>query len=466
MPLDQITAWDRSAATHICSRAQLGFTRQDVDRALEMEPQEAVRHLIDGAPDTDLFPPPPLVAGDSEINRIREEMFRVRKDKEARQKLSKQLRGLERGATQDLRAWWLQRMRYSPWPLRESMTLLWHGHFTSGIRKVKSSQMMWWQNETFREYGLGPFHELAKASCREPAMARYLDLSGSSKKKPNENLARELMELFLLGEGNYSEEDVMELARALTGFRLRPLTGELAFQGKRHDAGNKLLLGEEGTFDLDGAIDVVLKQDQCSRHVAGVIWRFFSGKPADTALKESLGNAFRDSGLHTGQFLQRMLLSKEFHSDAVRGSRFKSPVDWMVGTATTLNVPLNGTSREQATLRNLGQELLEPPNVKGWPGGRSWITASTLLLRNNVVHDLFLNPSDLDSEKLALLCPKALRSNPRAAVTYLIESIAPQGNLEPEPMQAFAKDQPSPLEDDAIRDLVHLALTQPTYQLA
>lgn len=463
--LDPIRVWSRDDAVHLCARACPGFTSEYVQAALDDGPQKTVDSLLSGEPDADIFPPPDFISNPDVLGQLQKELRATAKKSAERGEVLMKIQRLNRRALGDLQSWWIQRLRYSTWPFREMVVLFWHGHFTSGFQKVREARMMWWQNETFREYGMGSFRELTRLACREPAMAKYLDMANSSAKNPNENLARELMELFALGEGNYSEEDIKELARALTGYQIHRATGRLQFVAGRYDGGEKRFLGNAGRFGLDEAVAVVTDHSACADHVASRLWQFFAGSPPDPELRKQLGSAYRATGMETGPFLRTLLLSRAFYDDSLKGNQIKSPVQWMVGTSIALGTPLSGTDRERQMLKSLGQELFEPPNVKGWEGGKSWISANTLVARNNSVRQLFLSPKCLPDGALERLCPSAGRGDASAMAAALVEKLAPQSPVSPTPIADFISKRGVPASPATVRDAIHLLLTQPAYQL-
>lgn len=282
----------------------------------------------------------------------------------------------------ELKAWWLSQMMNNTSPLQERMTLFWANHFTSSLKKVKWAPAMLTQNLMLREHALGSFDTLLRSLLRDPAMLLYLDNANSRKQAPNENLARELMELFTLGEGNYSESDVREMARALTGASVSRQTGEYKFRRWFHDAGEKTLLGETADFAPDDIADVLLRQPSLPYFIAQKVWQFMVGTPLNTDTHESLALSFRQSGFDISSLLRDILLHDAFWQSA--GTQIKSPVNLLVGSFKLFDISLPGKKRGIQALMAMQQNLFDPPNVKGWPGGNAWYTGVNLPVRERI----------------------------------------------------------------------------------
>jgi hypothetical protein len=272
-------------------------------------------------------------------------------------------------------------------PLQERMVLFWHGYFTSSFKDVKSSQALIEQNELLRRHALGSFRDLLRGIVHDAAMLEYLDNNQNRKASPNENFARELMELFTLGEGHYTEQDVKEAARALTGWTRRPPGPDgmvqAEFRPGQHDRGMKTLLGVTGKLDADDVVKILLDQPACSRWVAGKLLAHFEGRAASDARLERYAELLRDSDWQIAPVLRALFLDPEFYSDEVRGTRIAGPIDYLVGNCRRLGMEPPGQLLWLAA-GQIGQRLFDPPNVKGWEGGPAWITTSTLLTRGNL----------------------------------------------------------------------------------
>lgn len=273
-----------------------------------------------------------------------------------------------------VQAWWVHRMLGTRVPLREKLALFWHGHFATSYMKVEDTYLMHRQLATLREHGAGNFRDLVLAVARDPAMLVYLDGESSEKEHPNENFARELMELFTCGIGHYREQDVLEAARAFTGWHRDG--SQFAFNADEHDAGRKQFLGVSGRFDGTDIIDVLMQQPATSRFIAHKLLKFFaSPDPAADVLDEAAAVLDRTQ-MNVKWFLRELLLSEYFFSKACYRRRITSPAEYVVGTVRTLGVRISGEQLKNA-MPGMGQELLAPPNVKGWDGQRKWINSGT-----------------------------------------------------------------------------------------
>jgi uncharacterized protein (DUF1800 family) len=303
----------------------------------------------------------------------------------------------ERGT--ELRSWWLTEMLATSSPLTERMTLFWHNHFVSSGQKVKSHKLMYRQNLLLRRHALGNFAELLHAVSKDPAMIVYLDSATNRRGQPNENFAREVMELFTLGEGHYTGEDVREAARAFTGWSIEPETGEYRWRPFAHDAGTKTVLGRSGDFDGDAVLDILLEQPAAAEFVVSKLWREFVSPQPDEREVRRIAARFRASGYEIRVALRELLLSRAFWAPENRAALVKSPVDLVVGTLHELEMQVGDPLPFTLVLRQLGQDLFAPPNVKGWPGGDAWINSTTLLARKQFLERLLRadRPGDADA---------------------------------------------------------------------
>jgi uncharacterized protein (DUF1800 family) len=288
-----------------------------------------------------------------------------------------------------LRAWWVREMLTTPSPLTERMTLFWHNHFTSAQDKVQYPQQMAQQNMLLRRDALGNFGELLHDVAKDPAMLQYLDGASNRKGRPNENFAREVMELFTLGEGHYSQRDVAEAARAYTGWSLDPDTQTYVWRANQHDDGEKTVLGQTGPFEGDQVLDILLEQPETATFVTTKLWREFVSDTPDSARIAPIASQFRASHYEIKVALRGLFLSDAFWDDANRGVLVKSPAEFVIGTLRGFDVSYDNTGAFAAQIRALGENLFYPPNVKGWPGGTTWINSSTLLARKQFVEQLF-----------------------------------------------------------------------------
>jgi uncharacterized protein (DUF1800 family) len=277
--------------------------------------------------------------------------------------------------------WWLDRMVTTTAPLTERLAWFWHGHFATSEQKVRSPQLMLRQNETFRQQGLGDFTTLARSLIVDPAMLLWLDGQQNTVRAPNENLARESMELFLLGIGHYTEDDVRAAARALTGWTVDRTTGTARLASRRHDSGTKTILGADQNFDADSFVDLVLSQPASPRFVAGRLWfRLVSATPPPSDVLDRLVAGYGPTRSIHG--LLTALVAEPSFLDSAR-TLVKQPVEWLVGLLRALGMRPNLLPGKVllAGLRALGQLPFEPPNVGGWPADTAWLTTSAALTR-------------------------------------------------------------------------------------
>ncbi len=286
-----------------------------------------------------------------------------------------------------VRNWWVYRMAHSQRPLEEKMTLFWHGHFATANYKVDNPRWMWQQNQLFRAHALGNFRTLLQGVSRDPAMLAWLDNGDNKKGRPNENYGRELQELFTLGiGGGYTETDVKEAARAFTGWRYNRDASAFEFDPNSHDDGVKTFLGETGNFNGDDIIDILVRQPATARFLCTKLFKFFvhdDPTPQDIA---PFTQVYFGSGYDIRATVGAMLKSPAFYSDQAVYAKIKSPTEYVVTALRTLDVPLaaaNSAASVSGALRAMGQDLFNPPNVKGWPEGQAWMNTMTLLTRIN-----------------------------------------------------------------------------------
>jgi uncharacterized protein (DUF1800 family) len=301
---------------------------------------------------------------------------------------------VEAGDLYRLQAAWFYRFLFSPDPLGEKLTLLWHDHFATANGEVRNVVLMQRQNATFRKHARGKFGDLAEASVREPALLLFLDANTNRKGHPNENLARELMELFTLGVGNYSEKDVKEAARALTGWTVD--RERFVETPPLHDDGAKTILGKTGKWNGSDLMKILLKQPATAERIATKLCRlFFRDGGVSQEERKALAAGLREHGLDIAWAVGVIMKSKAFFADANLGGRVLSPVEFVTGAARALEMfdPSPSTLALADWAAQMGQELFEPPNVGGWPGGRAWIHTSSLIKRANYAAALIAGSS-------------------------------------------------------------------------
>lgn len=313
--------------------------------------------------------------------------------------------GLQRMS--QLQGHWYRRLLITRHPLQHRMLLFWHDHFATNSTKVRLAQAMSQHMETLYENSLGSFRDLIGAVSKDPAMIIWLDQQDNTKASPNENFAREVMELFTLGVDNgYTEEDIQEAARAFTGWTYAQRRGRgnrstgFNFDQANHDAGSKTLFGKVGNFDGDDVLDMLCAKPGTARHLTEKVWEYFAYEKPEAKVIDRISEEFRDSGLKIKTLLRSVMLAEEFYSDRALGTRVKSPVDFCVGTARAIGVqrleradaarPVAFGSLMKVATRDMGMELLSPPDVAGWPHGRAWISSATMTKRIAWANLLFL----------------------------------------------------------------------------
>ncbi len=378
-------AWDSAKARHLLARAGFGGTPQEVEKLRALGADRAVASLVEYARQPALDLPPPAPPGPPEAVNLSKLSF------EERQKVQQARRREQQQHIARVRQWWAERMLKSPRPLEEKLTLFWHGHFASEYRTVQNGRAMLAQNELFRTHAAGNFGKLLHAVVHDPAMLRYLDNNRNARGRPNENLAREIMELFTMGvDQGYTEADIKEGARALTGHTFDPRTWEYRYNARAHDGGAKTIFGQTGKFDGDQFVDLILEQPATARFIAKKLFVFFVHDDPAPAVIDRLAVVLRANDYELAPMLTELFRSEEFYSTRSLGTQIKSPVQLAVGTARALGVRDIEPQFVVTAAQSLGQELFGPPNVKGWDGGRAWVNSNTVVARANFPA-LFLN---------------------------------------------------------------------------
>jgi len=401
--------WNAVRAAHLLERAGFGGTPEDVARLAAMSPQQAVDSLVDyeHIPDTAAQPfeesgiwdrgmdPFPTSRADAvrqardRGNALGVSVLPDGTQRRLQPVVDKFFYGLRANAieTQRLGVWWANRMLTTTHPLEEKLTLFWHGHFATGDAKVRDYRMMLRQNQMLRRNAEGTLRALLVGILQDPAMLVYLDNGENVKAHPNENFGRELLELFTMGVGHYTERDVREAARAFTGWTNDVL--DFRFDRAEHDFGDKTFLGRTGALDGTDIIDTILQQDATGEFVAAKIYRYFVRDDIAPAVKSEFGRSFKASGYQIKPLLKRIFLSKDFYSERSVSTQIKSPVVLVISTYKKIGLRELPTIPDFGRLTSaLGQTLLDPPNVAGWAGGRTWITPATLMQRGNLFRDV------------------------------------------------------------------------------
>lgn len=346
-----------------------------------------------------------------------------------------------------LRNWWVEEMLVTDQPLVERMVLFWHNHFTTGLQKVRLVPAVYRQNVLFRRHALGNFATLLREVARDPAMLIYLDGARNRASQPNENFARELLELFTLGEGHYAEADIKAAARAFTGWSLDRESGGFRFYPALHDNNDKTFLGRTGNFDGGDILDIILAQPRTAEFVVAKLWREFVSLRRDEAEIRRLAGVLRDAKYEMRPLLKAMFGAPAFRDSANRGTLIKSPVELMVGTVRLLGLPVPEKTRLVRGMQAMGQLPLSPPNVKGWPGGEDWITTNRLLMRQQILR-------------------RIVEATSVASADDGPDSMMPGGMMKPgrraERREQMAPEPPRPVEGRSLRDAGMSARLGPT----
>ena len=346
--------WDYSAAAHLARRLTFGSPRKLVQKILELGPRAAPTALLADRDET----PEMLAVADSQ-RRI--------------------------GSTESVQTWWAHRMLRGNSPARDKLALFWHDHFATSDTKVRDARLMMDQVRIFLRLGPGSFHALLKAMAKDPAMLIWLDGNSNRRGEPNENFARELMELFSLGVGNYTEEDIKEAARAFTGWHVKDR--RFWFNQRAHDTGAKTIFGINGNFDGNDVIRACLEKRVCAEFIAEKLFNYYLGTPVSGELRKALGELYLASAHNIGSLVEKLVSSREFYAAHARRSILSSPVDFTIGTLRTLDAAA-GAERLPVEMSRMGMDILRPPSVKGWQKGKAWLNSNTLLSRYRFANTL------------------------------------------------------------------------------
>lgn len=358
--------WDSRLAGHLLRRTMFGPRPDEIATAAGSTPAQIMDQLLSDASLPD--PPDPWVteAPFTSPTPEQQQLYQTRMNA--------------------LRFWWINLMLTQRVSLRERMVLFWHNHFSTEAQVVQVPQFVYIQNQTLRKHALGNVKDLVKAITRDPAMLIYLDGRLNRVGSPNENYGRELMELFTLGVNNYTEKDVSEAARALTGWGISGLQAVL--NQRRFDTGTKTILGRTGAFNDTDVVDILFDQWQTAMFICRKLYRTFVYQEPDEAVVSEMADTLRESKYEIRPVLRKLLLSGHFFDETTRGSLIKSPIDMVVGAARMLNISRVSPVYLAGFAGLLDQTLLDPPNVAGWPGYRSWVSTTTLPNRHVFVDEL------------------------------------------------------------------------------
>ena len=400
--------WNYDRAAHLLERAGFGGTPHDIEILASMSPREAVRRLVyfeaetnshlqafehSGIHDPGLEPFPPSRPATTDLAKETGEALGIKVKPTGNRRLqpvvNKFFYWLRASVLETNRVayWWANRMVASNNPLQEKMALFWHGHYAVNETKVRDYRKLLMELELFHERGTGNYRDLMVAVAQDPAMLSFLDAGVNVKGAPNENFAREIMELFTMGVGNYSETDIREAARAFTGWNYVDL--EFVINAEQHDDDIKHFLGRTGKFDGVEIIDIIMEQPATAEYIAGKLYNFFVRDDLSSVFQAELGDIFREGDYEIATLLETIFLSKDFYSAASVGTHIKSPVELAVSTYIKLGLEAApGVPDFNLATGALGQTLFRPPTVAGWAGGRSWVTPGLLLERGNFARDV------------------------------------------------------------------------------
>jgi uncharacterized protein (DUF1800 family) len=453
---DRKNPWDLKWAGHLYRRAAFGATWDELQASVQDGLDATLDKLLTGGP------------GQADFDQLMDELA---PDVSAYQPGDDSAGGLQ--------GWWLYRMIHTLFPFQERMTLFWHNHFATSIVKVRQPVLMRRQNQTLRKHALEKFRPFVLAMSRDPAMLLWLDSNSNVKGRPNENYARELMELFTLGVGNYTEKDVREAARAFTGWHAAGLS--FVFRKSMHDDGPKTVLGQKGNWDGADVVRIVLEQPAAARFLVRKLYRHFISETETPphALLEPLAEQFRKSDYDIAALMRTLLRSRLFFSEHAYHQRIKSPVEFVAGMLRSLEGRVQGEGAVlplPASLDGLGQTLFAPPSVKGWDGGRAWLNSATLLARHNLAWRFIQGdqgPLAAQVNPLALARKHADLNDPAKQVDFFLELLLqPERNevddkARQKLVEFVAKGKPRDKELEArLRETVHAVLLMPVYQLA
>lgn len=490
-PLDP-KEFDERKAQHLLQRAGFGGTTQQAAALANLGLEKAVEYIVeyDNIPD-----PQPISLDDydkdiirplTEAERKAAQQARKAKDEVTIDKLRKERQRKQREDRKqvgEMELWWLQRMVSTPRPLEEKLTLFWHGHFATGYRTIEDSYQMFVQNNFFRLNAMGNFKEdLVRGIIHDPAMIRYLNNHQNRKQAPNENLARELMELFTLGEGEgYDEDDIKEGARCLTGYTVQD--HDFTFNSRNHDTGKKRIFGRSGYYDGDDFVDLIFTRPNVSKFIIGKLYRYFVNDLPHGETAESkkfiiaMSNLLKRKDWEIKPIVKTMFLSEHFYDDANMQAIIKSPVQLIVQATRSLHPPQRRKMVQTLAVASdiMGQRLFAPPSVKGWDGGRSWINTSTMFTRQNTLIYLLTGQrpenSSWDSDGLeydGMKLVKGNTRNPKDTINYLLTALLNQDKHDRDrvaSLENYMKTQNNKINNQTVTGLLTLITAMPEYQL-
>lgn len=462
-------AWNERWAAHLLRRAGFGGSTEDAQRLASMTAHAAVESFIHFPSDAGL-PAPDNVYDPRQtfMSYVRGGVRPV--DKAARREIGKEIRKNERASILSLQHWWLNRMLTTPSPLREKMAFYFHGHYTTAaIQKGVFPTMVYAQNDLFRQNALGNLRDLTWKVSTDPAMLLYLDNARNQAAHPNENYARELMELFTLGVDHYSEEDIRQAARAWTGWTVNRRTSQAAFVDRLHDNGTKTFLGQSGNFGGQDIVNIIFTQPQAAKFFARSLLSFFVYNDPEPELVDAFAAVVRKNDYNLAPSLSVLFNSNVFFSNRAYRALVKSPVEFVVGTYKSFGLKEVDPSA-QRSLAQMGQILFYPPNVAGWPGGSNWLTSQMMIARENFVAALVNSPMMGDVAWLQNVPLKATSAAQTLVQTILYGDASPKGVLQlADYLNGINTSALGMLSgenyDERVRGAAYLTMAMPAYQL-
>ena len=463
--------WNERLAAHLWRRAGFGGSPADVRRLAAMPVHAAVESFV-RFPSTAALPAPdnvydPYRSGDFAAGFGRR---LAQMDDTARRSRLMEIRRQSRQSVIALQRWWLDRMVNTPAPLQEKMTFFLHTHFTTAaIQKGVWPSYVYNQNQLLRDHALGNLRDLTQQISRDPAMLLYLDNARSGKSHPNENYARELMELFTLGHGNYTEQDIRESARAFTGWTVDRRTGAFAENARLHDDGPKQFLGQRGNFDGTDIVNIIFRQPAAAKFLASNLLNFFVYNDPEPALVDALAEVVRKNDFNLAPVLSKLLSSNVFFSDRAYRALVKSPVEFVIGSYKVFGLTEVDPSAQRA-LMAMGQVLFYPPNVAGWPGGEAWLTSQMMIARENFATQLVNSQMMAQSTWLTDVPMDAQKATRELIGTILLGDASPASTskvlaylngVNTSALGAFNVEN----YDERVRGAAYLTMAMPAYQL-
>jgi hypothetical protein len=449
------SAWDRRRAAHLYLRAGFGGTPEELDLAVSLGREGAISRLVE-------YEQVPSAELDGYLD-----LFAFDLDGYDEAPYDRFL---------NLLRWWYLRMQYTPRPLEEKMTLFWHNHFATSVNKVETPALMYRQNQIFRRLGMGRFAELLLAVSKDPAMLIWLDNASNVKDAPNENFAREVMELFTMGIGHYTQSDVTEAARAFTGWTFDAADDyRFYFARDAHDDGVKSFLGSRGFFKGGDIIAILAARPETAAFVGAKLARFFLGTDPSPALADRLQSLYLSSAGDIREIVRAILLSDDFDRTADAPDMIKSPVELIVGARRAMNVyddPANYVQWPDL----MGQALFRPPNVGGWKGGRAWIHTGAYLVRINIALSIVMQPPRNDEAfrwEIGRFFENSKFASADEVIDFLLDRfsvVAPSARLR-EALRSYLSNAGDPFVwtpqsyDYFGRGAMYLVMASPEYQL-